>query len=240
MNGIPGFNALCALTRSGAHYRSAPAQARSAEIVLAYYPSKGNVDRCQGCLEGCLRDSALCAIGAVFWPPAIAVCSLNLMRCGGACAMPGTSCCPQVCELDPFGQPGGGCCDASDTCMSKGTPNTRGGCCPSGQACGRNCCAPGQSCCNGNCCNPGDSCCGGECCPSSHFCRDGVCSQYPGPLFGGPDKPSGRPAKPVSPWDPLRSICMWPYTSCGDQCCEPGLECCFVAGKSVCMTSCLH
>jgi hypothetical protein len=243
MNGIPGFTATHALPRSGTHYRTAQApSAPSGDIVLAYYPSQSNVDKCQGCLDGCMQESALCFLGAIFWPPAIAACSLNMMRCQGACAIPGTACCPKVCELMPFNQPGGGCCDADDTCMPNGTPNTRGGCCPSNRTCGRNCCAPGQSCCNGNCCNPGDTCCGGQCCPSDHFCRDGTCSPWPGPLFGPPeDKTDVRhPGGLLSGWDKVKSTCVWPYTSCGDQCCEPGLECCYRFGRYRCMTNCLQ
>jgi hypothetical protein len=241
---FPAFTAHASLYRTGATYHSsratpaAPSPALS--VTPAYRPGPETQAACNQCMENGVQNFAWClAIGATgcglgsiacgpFYPACFAVCmggvlggcDLHLLREEAICAL--DDCCPKVCgPINPL-DPGSGCCDRGENCVSRNDPNARQGCCPVDQAV-----------CAGKCCPRGYTCCGETCCPPNYFCRDGFCSDVPGSLW--PD--DWVPPKPEKP--PL-SICLLGHTPCGGKCCPPGLECCSVPGGVACMTSCLH
>jgi hypothetical protein len=122
-------------------------------------------------IDTCLTAYGVCMIGVFWFPPAAAICASGLATCEGIALTPGapSKCCPKLCQLEPFDQPGGGCCDSDEHCVDIDDPNSRHGCCPSD-----------QSVCAGKCCAQGESCCGDTCCPPNYFCRDGgFCSEFP-------------------------------------------------------------
>lgn len=240
---MPGFSGETSLYRTTGRYASSTsvfADLQPTQLLMpAYFPGPESQAKCQACIEQCLLVWGICTAGAVFWPPAIAACALELMGCQGYCLIPGfpSDCCPKLCRLEPFNQPGGGCCDADEQCVDPGDPNSRSGCCPRDQrVCGGRCCGKGATCCGNECCPAGDTCCGGQtCCPAGWFCDNGFCSQsvsFP----GGP--PPELPKLP--PWWPISvELCPVGWTPCRGRCCRPGLECCVKESGATCQEMCV-
>jgi len=234
---VPGFTAHTSLYRTRGWYRGsamAPGVLTSETIIPAYRPGPETQAACSRCNERCATTLAECTLlaaapllacvipplcpGAVATSAALLTGCLKLNGiCVGRCFT--TTCCPNFCgdffELNPF-EPGEGCCDVGERCVDKSDPNSRRGCCPSGQLV-----------CGGRCCAPGERCCGSQCCPPSWFCMpDGTCTQSP----GFPITPPPTPPLP-------KTFCRAGWTPCDGECCEPGLECC---PDRVCRRHCLH
>lgn len=225
---MPGFTAESSLRRSSRTYRTAWSGSRSAGtgpvVVPAYMPGPATQARCSDCMSGCAEDLVLCSASAAVLlagcviPPlcpaaaaaagaVIAGCDANALRCNARCLA--TRCCPKVCgPTNPF-EPGSGCCDSNEQCVSLTDPNARRGCCPAG-----------QSVCGGACCAPGERCCGSTCCPPGWFCINNVCTQYPS--FGEyvPTPPTRVPSVSAT------GMCPPGHTRCRNQCCLPGMRCC--------------
>jgi hypothetical protein len=225
---LPGFTAERSLRRSRRTYRtmcSAPSRVGSnPRVVPAYMPGPATQARCNDCLSGCAEQLAWCSAGAAalvagcFFPPACAGailaaaaaqagCDANSVGCIARCSA--TRCCPKRCGAPNPLEPGSGCCDSNEQCVSQSDPNGRHGCCPAG-----------QSVCGGSCCAPGERCCGDTCCPPGWFCINNVCTQYPS--FGEytPAPPTHIP--PVA----ANGACPPGHTRCRNQCCPPGMTCC--------------
>jgi hypothetical protein len=242
---IPAFTAQASLYRTSSRYRSCGSEfsgSPSAQsVVSAYYPGPGTTHDCQTCTNTCLKVFGLCSAGAaavvgvgcasiVLCPAAVAVaadiqigCTAALAGCYGICNIPYVGeCCPKPCGFpNPF-DPGSGCCDADETCVDQNDPNSRQGCCPSG-----------QSVCGGKCCAIGEYCCGDTCCGDPH-CFDDVCGNTP-PF---PDNPPPPPPNKCS---------IWGGQLCGTKCCPIGTWCCgvFSDGQPDCrlgstINACLH
>jgi len=199
---IPGFTAQASLYQTSRHYRASASSVvdlhHSHFVTLAYHPTSHK--RCDDCLTDCLTSMAWLSIGSV----------VGSWVCAGRCAL-GPQCCPKRCgEIDPGDLTGGGCCDADEQCVDESDPNSRSGCCPSG-----------QSVCGGRCCGKGATCCGDECCPESWFCDNGFCTQS-----------APFPSTPPPPPPPFPIVCAPDSDPCqrlatgGWFCCPPGLECC--------------
>jgi hypothetical protein len=221
---IPRFTAEASLYQTNKHYRVSNGglvQASAHEhVVLAL----GSADEalCSNCLEHCAENLGICVgIAAAtfpFCPPcaavALAECDTQSAICIGYCHLPGQSCCPEFCHP-------GKCCGRGETCVDDADPNSRHGCCPSG-----------QHVCGGQCCSVGETCCGNECCPAGWFCTNGFCSQS-APFPGGTPPPP-RP-------EPVPFRCYPGWTRCGLYgCCAPGLECCGTEGYERCLRSCVN
>jgi hypothetical protein len=232
---LPGFSAGYSLYRASGHYRSAEGSPFDGSqisqwAVPAYYPKSESMGKCQARLEGCLQAYGICVAGALLFPPAIAACNVAQLTCTGIALAPGTDCCPKVCELDPFNQPGGGCCDYDEHCVDIEDPNSRHGCCPAGQnVCGGKCCRPGEKCCGGSCCPSAAECCGDECgCSEGRVCQNGTCVYPP---FG-----------PYTPVDPgvtqipkPESGCPPGWKECRNFCCAPDMKCCGYGCDAACV-----
>jgi hypothetical protein len=247
---MPGFTAEASLYNANRRYRSPSSQSgelwSGESIVPAYRPGSATQANCYRCQETAARNLAGClAIGGIscgsacvlagpFWGACFAPCmggvivgcNVNFLREEGWCAL--EDCCPKLCGVpNPF-DPGSGCCDEGETCVSQDDPNSRRGCCPSDQIV-----------CAGQCCPREYSCCGDTCCPPNYFCRDGFCSEFVGPLFGPKDT---SPPKPRGTFrDPrIFALCGVGETPCGAECCPPGLQCCYDVPpyNGVCRTSC--
>jgi len=235
---LPGFTAQASLYRSGGRYAGSLDAAPGPSVALAYFPGPATQARCSSCTSNCASNLAICsALAAVplvacVFPPAcpfaaaaagaaLAACNATSLVCLAKCELT-SDCCPKRCGPgNPF-DPGDGCCDDGEHCVSRGDPNSRQGCCPSDRAV-----------CGGRCCDAGHSCCGDTCCPPGYFCREGgFCSQFPSDLL----PPPGTPPPP-----PPQNNCIFGGAPCGTKCCPPGLQCCnVVQGQPVCATSCLH
>jgi hypothetical protein len=188
----------------------------SDQIVPFYKPGSGTMASCNNCLDDCASALAQCAAGAsaillgCIFPPAcgaavaaagaaLAACDGTSLGCVAYCDA--AKCCPKLCGVpNPF-DPGSGCCDSGEACVSDSDPNARQGCCPTDHAaCGGNCCATGDTCCGNTCCGSGSQCLNGVCCPSTTKavcngqCCDGAC---------GADG----------------NCCPWPNHVCGSTCC---------------------
>jgi hypothetical protein len=204
-------------------------------IVPAYRPSQAVQDACYTCGTHCQRDMAICTalamapLAACVFPPACAVaaavaggalaaCDTKLLACQAICNL--DDCCPKRCGPGNPLDGGDGCCDADEQCVAIGDPNSRQGCCPSGQAvCGGSCCKPGEHCCGPNCCKPTDRCCGDTCCPPDMFCVDNVCTY---PSFGPWHPTPATYHPPIS----ATGSCPSGYFACHGQCCQTGQTCC--------------
>lgn len=248
---IPQFTAQASLYRPSRRYWSSGSEPKGSpsaqSVVTAYVPGPGTQHDCSACLETCAKTLTLCSAAAA--GVAVGGCALSLftfgISCAGAAALAGTilegcvasaaactgycaipvvgPCCPKPCGFP--GPTGEGCCDADEHCVDQSDPNSRYGCCPSD-----------QSVCGGNCCAKGESCCGDTCCPPNYFCRDGrFCSEYPSDLLPPPGTPPSK-----KDFSPHSTYCAVGQTPCGDQCCPPGLECCYDVWpySGVCRTSC--
>lgn len=238
---LPGFSAACSLYQGVGRYRpperSLPGRAVAPDpsVVPAYFPGPVSSGKCQAMIKGCLEKSAaLCAVTVPFFPPSIVGCAIEGFGCAGIALRPGSDCCPQVCDFDPFNQPGGGCCDEGETCVDQGDPNSRSGCCPAGQSvCGGKCCGPGEKCCGASCCPGAANCCGDECgCQGGSICQDGVCTF---PSFGGGGNPPPPDAISI-PRPPTGCPEGWKECLNATQCCAPGIKCC----GSGCSPSCVN
>jgi hypothetical protein len=232
---MPEFTAQSSLYRTSNRYRSSGSELSglpsTQSVVAAYHPGPSTRKRCDMCLQSCANAKNSCedfVAGLVsWWNPVAALllyagCYSDAADCRDQCANPPLgACCPKACgPLNPF-EPGAGCCDGNEQCVDRYDPNSRQGCCPSG-----------QSVCGGKCCAQGESCCGDTCCPSTYYCLDGnFCSQYPSNV------PFGNPPPPPPP----DNNCIFGGAPCGNKCCPPGWECCGVFnGQPDCKTSCLH
>jgi len=246
---MPAFTAQASLYRTSNRYHSSISRRgerpSAHSVVPAYIPGPATQRECSVCTGTCDKLAGLCAAGAaavaiagcatfVGCPAALATagailadCAEGFAGCIGLCNVPswvpvlGGYCCPKICGFpDPLEGSGSGCCDLGEACVDQHDPNSRQGCCPSGQIV-----------CGGNCCAKGDRCCGDTCCPTGHFCLDGgYCTESP-PFV----PPGGDPPKP-----PVNN-CLFGGAPCGRKCCPPGLMCCGVfEGQPDCRTSCLH
>ena len=184
--------------------------ARGGEVRPAYLGSN-QAQMCNACTGSCEKDFGICqgidaggTLGScIFCPPCCPVavgvgaaasgaCDATLAGCLAACMVPGADCCPVFCFFSL--NPGEGCCDSGETCVSQSDPVARGGCCANNQACGISCCPSGYACCGGaNCCSPKQACstegvccpppqsnvtpvsCHGVCCAAGMVCRDVCC-----------------------------------------------------------------
>jgi hypothetical protein len=221
----------------------------SYSIVPAYMPGPATQRECSVCTGTCDKLAGLCGAGvaatvaaicvgtlgfgcagAVAWGGAIlANCAYGYAGCIGLCNVPswvplvGGYCCPKICGLpNPLEGSGSGCCDLGEACVDQGDPNSRQGCCPSG-----------QSVCGGKCCAIGEYCCGDTCCGDPH-CFNDVCGNTP-PF---PDNPPPPPPNKCS---------IWGGQLCGTKCCPIGTWCCgvFSDGQPDCrlgstINACLH
>lgn len=170
---------------------------------------------CDACSEDCIEDFGLCMAIAAFFPPAIAACTADKIKCAAKCVA--DDCCPKRCEFDPGDLAGGGCCDADEECVDESDPHSRSGCCPAGRAV-----------CSGDCCPEGATCCGGACCPGGWFCENGFCTDsvpFPPPPPPPPPEPSevdcavpgARPCqRPSGEW-----LCCAPDEKCCAGWCSP-------------------
>src|SRR5262245_10808751 len=217
---IPQFTAQASLYRSSNLCRPAGPQGAklwSGEgIAPAYYPGPATQAECQKCLKSVINDYFYCVAFTGF-PLSLGHCQLQYYRDVFKCEV--DVCYPKRCEgLGLFGE-GDGCCDADETCVAQGDPNSRSGCCPSDQiVCAGTCCR--SSCCGDICCPPGYFCCGDTCCPPGYHCRDGwICERE----FIGrfPTTPPPAPPAPSDKWCILMG-----GEPCGRGCCPLGLECC--------------
>jgi hypothetical protein len=258
---LPNFTAEASTYRSRHIYSASLSGTNHWEtdqtIVPSYRPGKETLDSCYSCTEdGCSGALADCYAGAglaCIFPPACAaavgLCWIGYGLCLARCVAPWIGpCCPKPCTVpDPF-DPGSGCCDAGETCVSEGDPNARRGCCPSDRSvCGGKCCAAGERCCGNSCCpNP---CCGDECCPFSnnHCCGD-TCCEANIPCCGNTccsllPPPGPPPTPPPHSCTPGSAPCGFPDSSGVIRtCCPPGLQCCNYSAQfgPDCRTSCLH
>ena len=132
-----------------------------------------------------VRNKLRAAGGAL--AAALAACDAAALIATGVCAA--TTCCPKLCGVPNPLDRGSGCCDAGESCVDQGDPNSRRGCRPSDQqVCSGKCCAKGETCCGGTCCPAGNHCCGSSCCSSGiPCCGDSCCSLLP---------PGGTPPTP--------------------------------------------
>jgi hypothetical protein len=233
---IPQFTAEATLYRSRRQYRLSPTNSGAPQsdqpITPAYFPGPETMKECYHCTEvSCAREYGECLIGAhatcaaSVWLPFLApVCILaeegcpsDYVRCLATCVAPVVGdCCPHPCRVpNPF-SPGDGCCDAGETCVDENDPNSRGGCCPSGQSvCGGKCCLPGDICSGDACCPPGTQMlCNGVCCAG--VCdKDGNCCQTD--LCGGKCRP------------PFNKCCNGQICDFGEEC-HPTLGTCWAPG----------
>lgn len=223
---VPGFVADASAYRSPNRYATlnAGADIRAVDTVsLAYHPTPAQMVRCSDCYDSALRDWAICAAATVILGPLSALCWAEFYRRVGWCSQ--TACCPNRCRLDPDMFNGAGCCDANETCVDAGDPNSRNGCCPATQAvCGGRCCAPGDICCGEICCTP-ERCCNGQCCVGNEMCIDGRYCGYP--PFAPPPQPKSKSTEPWSPskeFDP-EMFCL-SGIACNGKCCPPFTQCC--------------
>ncbi len=227
---LPGFSAAHSLYQGVGRYRPperAPAGGPGVldqTVTPAYSPGRATMDKCNSVLENCLEHSFF----AIF-PPAIAVAQLG---CVGRQKIPGSSCCPKLCEFDASG-PEAGCCDSGEACVDEGDPNARNGCCPAGQSvCGGKCCGPGEKCCGSSCCPAAANCCGNECgCQGGMLCQNGQCSFPP---FG----PVTPPSTDVESIPKPAGGCPAGWKEClnSTTCCAPGIKCC----GSGCAAACVN
>jgi len=248
---LPGFTAEAAVYSTSRHYRASglgfSEPPSSDSVMLALTPE--GAARCDDCeltaatdytycmvkASGLYTVGALACLGIVF-PPAVAFCetAVALTYAGASawclgesyyrlwnCHQPGHACCPVACV-------GGDCCSEGETC----TPY---GCCPRGQAV-----------CGGRCCAPGENCCGDTCCPPYYYCWGGVfCEPYPDTGLWPKDwDPSKRKPTPKNPqvFNPSIRYCHEGETPCGEECCPPGLQCCYDiwTNSMECKPTCLH
>lgn len=224
------------------------AWSKSAEgIQPAYIPGPATRHDCGICTGICDKGAEICGAGVAAYVATICIgtlgfgcagaaaagaavlaeCAEAYAGCIGLCNVPswvpvlGGNCCPKICgPPNPLEGSGSGCCDLGEACVDQHDPNSRQGCCPSGQIV-----------CGGKCCAQGDFCCGDTCCPTGYFCLDGgQCTASP------PFTPPGS-----SPPKPPVNNCLFGGAPCGNKCCPPGLQCCGVFnGQPDCKTSCLR
>ncbi len=258
---LPHFTAEVSLFRSGRHYSASLSSDSSSysdhSIVAAYRPGPQTMSECYHCTEEhCADELGYCQIAAdigCFFAPlaclaAEAACWTNYGRCIGTCIAPWIGdCCPKPCAVpNPF-DPGSGCCDEGEHCVSEGDPNARQGCCPSDRSvCGGKCCDSGESCCGDSCCP--NTCCGNSCCPPNSHCCGDVCCDINIPCCGGTCcsflPPPGPPPTPLPHSCPSGSApCGFPdSTGVIRTCCPPGLQCCNYTPEfgPDCKTSCIN
>jgi hypothetical protein len=273
----PRFTAETALYKSTRHYHGVWSDhgglsSTDMTIVPAYYPGPETRHACYNCNAHAARNDFICvgtavAVGAAacaasgWWTfgiscaaagaaAAVAIGACHLKLAGEMAWCLADDCCPKLCGvLDPF-DPGSGCCDSDETCVSQNDPNSRQGCCPSNQVvCAGKCCAVGEFCCGSSCCPLPSQCCGDVCCPPPNHCCGGSCCP-PGipccgdrcctlvPLGGVPNRPQA-----ATSCAPGSAPCGFPDSSGVIRtCCPPGLECCGYSAQfgPDCRTSCLH
>lgn len=238
-------------TTSNRYNFSIPAYSGStseSSIVPAYIPGPATRRDCSVCTGICDKGAAICGVGAATYAAAVCAATLGVgcgaavaaaaavlaecaeayAGCIGLCNIPGWVpvvggyCCPKICgPPNPLEGSGSGCCDLGEACVDQDDPNSRQGCCPSGQLV-----------CGGKCCAKGDSCCGDTCCPPGYYCLDGGnCVEYP------PFAPPGS-----NPPPPPVNNCIFGGAPCGPKCCAPGLQCCSYSAQfgADCRTSCLR
>jgi hypothetical protein len=210
---MPGFSAEASVYRTRQHYNASSIGSEglssSESIVPAYYPGPAAQAACNKCLVSAVEDYFNC-IATQGFPFSLIHCTLKSWWDGGSCIV--DDCCPKRCgPPDFFNLAGSGCCDANETCVAKNDPNSRHGCCPSG-----------QSVCGGKCCPTGGPCCGDECgCTGGTVCTEGACTF---PSFG-----SGGPPPPP-PLTQHGTFCFF-GKPCYDQCCPPDKKCCCPPGR---------
>jgi len=217
---LPGFSAAHSLYQGVGRYRPPERSPAGGTGVLdqtvtpAYSPGPVTMGKCNAVVEDCLLQSFL-----LVFPPAIAGAQL---ACVGRQKIPGSTCCPKLCEFDASG-PEAGCCDSGETCVDDRDFNARNGCCPAGQSvCGGKCCGPGEKCCGSNCCPAAANCCGDACgCQDGRLCQNGECTYPPfGPYTPPPEGVESIP-KPATG-------CPAGWKECLNStvCCAPGIKCC--------------
>ena len=237
-------------------YRAQPATPYS--VFPAYMPGPATQRDCSVCTGSCDKLFEVCGIGVVAGVSAVCVATLGFgcpaavaageavlvgcaeayAACIGYCNVPGWVpvvggyCCPKICgPPNPLEGSGSGCCDLGEACVDQDDPNSRQGCCPSGQLV-----------CGGKCCAVGDQCCGDTCCPPNYFCREGgFCSEFPSDL--GPPAGTPPPLPPQYACSPGSAPCGFADSSGVIRtCCPPGLQCCGYSGRfgPDCRKSCLH
>jgi len=193
---------------------SIPAQS----VIAAYIPGPQTQHDCSVCTDACAVPRNIClakvaisvteqCIGSLGFGCGAAIalgyiqtgsCYAGYEACLGYCNIPDLGvegfhgpCCPKICGWpNPLKGSRTGCCDHGEACVDQDDPNSRQGCCPSGQdVCAGKCCPIGEVCCPGDrCCKPpsfsndppppppvnncifGGDPCGTKCCPIGTMC----------------------------------------------------------------------
>jgi hypothetical protein len=218
---LPGFSAAFSLYQGVGRYRAPAGSLFSGTGALdqavkpAYIPGPVTEAKCYEVVKECLLQSLL-----LVFPPAVAVAQL---KCAGRQFIPGSTCCPKLCEFD-LSAFGAGCCDSGETCVNEQDRNARSGCCPAGQSvCGGNCCRPGEKCCGSSCCPASANCCGDKCgCQGGMHCQNGQCT-YP-PFDDDPYIPA--PGVESIPKPATGCPAGWKECLNSTICCAPGIKCC--------------
>jgi hypothetical protein len=236
---LPGFVAESSLYYGNGHYRSGARShfnwGKSSQVAVpSYQPGAATQAKCNAMAVQCRDTLGLCLAASLLFPPGIAACNTAFLGCNGRIPL-SDDCCPVRCEFD-IDLSGVGCCDRGEQCVGKQDPNSRGGCCPAGQAvCGGKCCPPGQKCCGGSCCPSTADCCGDSCgCHDGMICQSGICGF---PSFGDPGPPPADPGIIQIPKPPSGCPDGWFGCLSGTVCCKPGTHCC-ASGCDV--STCIH